>query len=229
MKCGNWMTICGLLLIAVALILTAFNLQRNETAKRVTQAAATQILTEITLRQTQGALSAEEKAALSETVQPEEPAYRNNPQIEMPVVTIDGEDYIGLLSLPTLDLQLPVISQWNDSRLRTAPCRFFGSVYQDNLVIAAHNYAAHFGKLSQLHPGDDLQFTDTDGNVFSFEVVELETLRPTQVEDMTQSGYDLTLFTCTVGGQSRIAVRCRRLPNEEVPCLSAWDFKIVLI
>jgi hypothetical protein len=25
---------------------------------------------------------------------------------------------------------------------------------------------------------------------------------------MTQSGADLTLFTCTVGGKNRIAVRC---------------------
>jgi sortase A len=39
-------------------------------------------------------------------------------------------------------------------------------------------------------------------------VAEVETLEPTAVEEMTNSGYALTLFTCTYGGQSRVTVRC---------------------
>lgn len=49
---------------------------------------------------------------------------------------------------------------------------------------------------------------DIDGNVFSYEVVSLETLSTYDVENMTDGDWDLTLFTCTVGGQFRVTVRC---------------------
>lgn len=47
-----------------------------------------------------------------------------------------------------------------------------------------------------------------DGNIFAYKVIEVETLQPTAIEEMTIGGWDLTLFTCTVGGASRVTVRC---------------------
>ena len=126
----------------------------------------------------------------------------------MPSEEIDGRSYIGVLRLPSLGLELPVLGAWSDSGSRAAPCRYSGSAYLDNMVIAGHNYSGHFGTLKNLAPGDVLSFTDMDGNVFSYTVVELETLPPYAVEEMTSGDWDLTLFTCTVGGQSRLAVRC---------------------
>lgn len=125
-------------------------------------------------------------------------------------VEIEGYDYIGCLFLPSLELELPVMSQWDYGRLKIAPCRYYGSVKTDDLVIAAHNYDRHFGKLSKLVPGDRVYFTDMEGEVNSYTVTELETLAPTAVEEMTGGEYDLTLFTCTYGGKSRIAVHCDR-------------------
>ena len=51
---------------------------------------------------------------------------------------------IGILEIPALDLNL-VISSWSYSSLRLAPCRYSGSAYKGDLVIAAHNYQSHFG------------------------------------------------------------------------------------
>ena len=51
-------------------------------------------------------------------------------------------------------------------------------------------------------------FTDGDGNVFTYQVAALEQLLPTQVKEMSAGGWDLTLFTCTIGGQQRVTVRC---------------------
>ena len=134
-----------------------------------------------------------------------------SPDMEMPVVTVEGRDYIGLLSIPALGLELPVISDWDYPALRVAPCRYAGSAYQNNLVIAAHNYASHFGRLNQLSPGDGVQFRDTEGNLFSYQVADLEILEPYDVEQMTAGGYDLTLFTCTLGGSQRLTLRCSRV------------------
>ena len=54
-----------------------------------------------------------------------------------------------------------------------------------------------------------ITFTDLDGNVFSYTVAQIDTLTPTALEELTGGGWDLTLFTCTVGGQARLAVRCQ--------------------
>ena len=71
------------------------------------------------------------------------------------------------------------------------------------------NYQSHFGRLKELLPGDLVQFTDVDGNVFSCSVVETEILEKTDVEELESGDWDLTLFTCTIGGKTRVTVRCK--------------------
>lgn len=121
---------------------------------------------------------------------------------------IGGYEYIGYVTIPTLGLELPVMSSWSYEQLRTAPCRYTGSVETGDLVIAAHNYSTHFGRIKYLSDGDPVYFTDMEGEQTAFEVALVDTLSPYAVDEMTDSGYPLTLFTCTYGGQSRVTVRC---------------------
>ena len=44
----------------------------------------------------------------------------------------------------------------------------------------------------------------------AYEVVALDVLVPAAVEEMIAGEYDMTLFTCTYGGKSRVTVRCMR-------------------
>lgn len=188
---GNGLIFTGLLLIAAALFLTGYNLFDQMRAQRSAAQAAAQLTEQ-----------------LPQTSQADVPDYLLSPEMEMPVETIDGVDYVGVLRIPALALELPVISQWSYPLLKIAPCRYSGSAYQNNLVLCAHNYASHFGNLKSLHIGDAVTFTDMDGNLFSYQVAELETLPPQATEEMESGDWDLTLFTCTVGGQSRVTVRC---------------------
>lgn len=126
----------------------------------------------------------------------------------MKTVLIDGNEYIGRLSIPSIGLDLPVISQWDYEKFKIAPCRYYGSSKTDDLVIAAHNYPAYFRKVLSLKPGDEVFFTDIEGTVSSFVVSNVEILPPAAVEDMIGGDWDLTLFTCTRGARSRMAVRC---------------------
>ena len=145
------------------------------------------------------------------------PNYVLDPEREMPIIQIDGNDYVGFLDIPVLELSLPVMAEWSYPNLKISPCRFTGTVYKDDMVLAAHNYDRHFGRLKTLEIGDEVLFTDGDGNVFTYEVCSLEQLLPTQVEEMTEGGGgDLTLFTCTIGGQQRVTIRCTRVAEDLV-------------
>ena len=128
----------------------------------------------------------------------------------MTEVEIDGLAYIGTLTIPTLELELPVLSAWDEQRLRIAPCRYAGSTKTGDLVIAGHNYRQHFGRLSSLSVGDAVSFEDMDGVCRAYEVAAVETLGPDAVEQMTSGEYDLTLFTCTYDGSLRVTIRCEQ-------------------
>ena len=195
----------GLLLIAAALFLSAYNEWESEARDSARQVIA-QLCDEL-------------------PTEAGEPTTLPDVRREMPVKTIDGRDYIGVLSIPSLELELPVISQWDYPALKVAPCRYSGSLYQDNLIICAHNYASHFGKLKELQPGDIVQFTDMDEHVVTFQMVERETLNPMDAEGMEAGDWDLTLFTCTIDGQTRVTIRLERVevfrnPETEEPAKS---------
>ena len=127
---------------------------------------------------------------------------------EMPTQTIQGADFVGMLRISSLSLELPVRNEWSYPGLRRSPCRYAGSAYTDDLVICGHNYTQHFGRLKQLAKGDEVLLVAMNGDVFHYQVEEVTALFPSQYQEMTDSPYDLTLFTCTVGGRQRVTVRC---------------------
>lgn len=208
-KKGNVLILTGLLLIAAAFFLTVYNLYDDRRAQQSVSSAVTELEAYIPEE------SAAEKvsAVPSEPVPEDEieiPDYILNPEMDMPVEEIDGAAYIGLLEIPACDLKLPVLSAWSYPNLKIAPCRYEGSAYLDNLIIAGHNYTSHFGKLQELAEGERVTFTDVDGNIFYYTVAVREILESTAIEEMASGDWDLTLFTCTLNGQSRVTIRCLR-------------------
>jgi len=105
-------------------------------------------------------------------------------------------------------MELPVIESWSYEKLQYAPCRYSGSLEQDNLIILGHNYKGHLEKMDQLEAGDSVEFIGVDGKSHLFRVAQTAVLAPTQVEEVESSGYPLTIFTCTPSGKSRFVVYC---------------------
>lgn len=200
-KFGTLLMILGAALMTAALSLFLYN-QREAAEAEKTSAELIPQLTAV--------IEENKTAAPEQTAEvPNTPAELLDPsELVMTEVEINGYAYVGCLSIPALDLQLPVMSGWDDTRLKMAPCRYAGSVKGEDLVVMAHNYAYHFGRISELSPGDSVIFTDMDGGVYQYEVVARDVLLPTAVEEMTAGNFDLTLFTCTYGGQSRVTVYC---------------------
>ena len=201
---GTGLIFLGLLLIAAALFLTAYNLYDEQRAGQSAMEAIDQLGDLLPPKETVTEPTAEQEVFYDQTALPD---YVLCPDMEMPVETINGIDYIGVLQIPSLEIELPIASEWNYPNLKTAPCRYSGSAYLNNMIICAHNYSSHFGKLKNLSEEDVATFTDMAGNVFIYKMVERETLNPTDIEEMEDGDWDLTLFTCTVGGKTRVTIR----------------------
>ena len=174
----------GLLQIAAALFLASYNLydelRAEQAARQVVNKLDAYFPSEAAPEASTNPAGDQEPLVSDErTVIPDYVLYSN---MEMSVETINGIDFIGVLRIPTLELELPVISEWNYPNLKSAPCRYSGSAYLNNLILCGHNYASHFGSLKTLSEGDIATFTDIDGNVFIYKIVEWETLNPTDIE-----------------------------------------------
>lgn len=187
----------GSLMLLGAVLLAGFNLREQRLAEEASRSA---------LERVDSLIGACEQADEGEFI----PDYLLNPWMEMPQMDIDGILYIGRISIPELELELPVITETTRSYLKKAPCRYTGSVYLDNMVIGAHNYDRHFGRIGDLGYGDLIEFTDMDGNHFIYEVADIEILQPDQVEDLCSGDWPLSLYTCTPGGRTRVTVRCAK-------------------
>lgn len=223
-KKGSVFIALGLLFLAAALLLTLYNLwdahRADVAAQEAVQSLKTLIPTTGPSETEAGEIGETMEARIEETTEEaiqeateETMAETALPlqEREMPTVELNGYRYIGVLEVPNLELSLPVMEQWDYDRLKISPCRFAGNLYTDDLVICAHNYPQHFSSLKYVPLGTEIQFTDAEGAVFRYAVTGFDTLGHNDVERMVTGDWDLTLFTCDTGGQSRIAVRCDRI------------------
>lgn len=199
-KIGKTFMLLGLLMLLGGVVLLMY----NHTQAMAAEQASVQLLPQIAeeIRKS----SAEDQEGLRNPF--------NYTDVTMTEVEIDGHLYIGYLSVPVLELELPVMSGWDYPSLQIAPCRYSGTVRGEDLVLMAHNYDKHFGNIDQLELKDAVLFTDMDGVTTGYEVVAVDILAPSAVEEMTSGVFDLTLFTCTYGGQNRVTVYCDRFRGE---------------
>lgn len=133
---------------------------------------------------------------------------QSQPSAPAATVQIDGEQYLGILSFAQLGLELPVSSMYSDAKLRETPCVYAGNLAENNLIIAAHNYTAHFGTIHQLALGDAVTLLDAAGISHTYVVTEQTLIDGNDVDGLYAGEWDLTLFTCLYGDNTqRVVVR----------------------
>ncbi len=229
MKNGTVLIVAGILVILSALGLVGYNVYTADTAYRDATSALGKLQDMIPKQENptpsvdgndqfidgDNETATGEDAEHNEDVIPDVkvPAYIENPEMEMPVQTVDGQDYIGILEIPEISSELPVISQMSYPKLKKAPCRYSGSAYTDDLIIGAHCYEKFFGKLKNLSNGAEVRFTDVEGNVFVYRLVSKETINEKNPQDLKAGEWDLSLFTCPVmtNTDKRVVLRCERI------------------
>ena len=193
-KTGLALILAGVLLVAGALGITVYNVADDNRAERAVEALLAPVAEAISEQET------------NNFVRPESDVVP-----EMPVLEEDGLRYIGIIEIPALSLSLPVLENWSYDLLKISPCRYAGSCYTNDLVICAHNYASHFNGLRTVDMGEDVYLTMVNGDSFHYVIVNRETLQPDENERMVtpDGNWDLTLFTCYIGGQTRCTLRCK--------------------
>lgn len=200
----------GVLLLTGALGLTLYNRWDSNRAAAASEAIAKTLEEDISTNR-------EEKEETRDAALPQ-PEPESTAFLSMPTETVNGYAYIGILDIPSVGVHLPVMHDWDMERLKISACRYTGSYYEDDLVICGHNYAKTFSPIRWTAIGAEVTFTTVDGTVIPYKVSNIETIQPTAVSEMvfndnnsdSEKTWDLTLFTCNVGGQTRCAVRCIR-------------------
>ncbi|MGM9946814.1 sortase [Floccifex sp.] len=195
MKGRIWIRI-GLLCIVIALLLSSYNLYHTWNACIQSQSAVNEIIPSL---------------EYEPLVQGEIEDYILNPDMDLPKKEINGNIYVGIIQIPALHLELPVLSECNDSNLNIAPCRYTGTCYKNNFIIGAHNSYYHFGNIKNLNQGDTITFIDMKDRKFEYQVAGIEILMPNQGVELESGDWDLSLFTCTWAGYSRVIVRCMKV------------------
>lgn len=177
----------GAVLLSAALLLVVHNNLEDNSAKEA---------------------SSEALSAIQETI--DESEEEQSEPTELSVLSVDGYNYAGYIGVPDLDLQLPVMDSWTMDKLKKAPCLQYGTPMTNDAVIAGHNYRSHFGPLRNLTEGQTVTFTYISGYTIYYTVQEIKVVDPTSVYEVIDSEYDLVLYTCTTGGQTRLVIYCSR-------------------
>jgi len=163
------------------------------------------------LNEREEALAAANTEVLLEQMYEEIEANKNiyDTQGRLAQFELGGHEALGILNIPSLGLELPVLNDWNYEMLIIAPGRYFGTPEEGNMILLGHNYKRHFARLKELKPGDRAELYTLGGVTYIYELDMIETLGKTDLEELVAGEWDMTIFTCTVGGERRVTARFR--------------------
>ena len=132
----------------------------------------------------------------------------------------DGTEYytIGIINIPKLNINYPILSETTESLLKIAPCKFWGPNPNQvgNLCIAGHNYrnSKFFSKIPTLEIGDIVEITDLANKTLQYEVYNKYIVEPedTTCTDQRVNGEkQVTLITCTNDNKQRWIIKAREI------------------
>lgn len=143
----------------------------------------------------------------------------------MACLNIAGDEMMGTVEIPKIDIELPIYHTTDEEVLEKAAGHLEGSSLpvggeSTHAVISAHRglpSASLFTDLDQLEEGDHFLLHILD-ETLAYEVDKISVVEPEETQDLAvEEGEDLvTLLTCTPYGVNshRLLVRGHRVPYE---------------
>ena len=124
----------------------------------------------------------------------------------MPVLSVRGIDFVGILEFPAYDSVLPVCDDWGD--ITQYPCRFRGSIYDQSLQIGATSQTGQYDFYRLLSVGDTVLFTDMEGNRYNLVITGMYYAQHADQTALQREEAALTLFIKNVYAFEYLVVFC---------------------
>ncbi len=123
---------------------------------------------------------------------------------------------IGIINIPKISIEYPILSDTTDEFLKIAPCRFYGPYpnKEGNMCIAGHNYddGNFFSNLYKLNIGDIINIYDSNNNLVSYVIYDkYETSQndTTCTSQDTNNKREITLVTCNNVNKNRLIIKAK--------------------
>ena len=94
--------------------------------------------------------------------EPQGAAIEERKDNRMPMLSLEGTDFVGIIEMPRYQSTLPVCADWG--QVTKYPCRFDGSIYDRTMQIGATTQVGQYDFYREISVGDEVYFTDMEGN-----------------------------------------------------------------
>lgn len=129
-----------------------------------------------------------------------------------------GQKVIGLIKIPAIDLEYPILDKTTKLAMRTSISRFYGGEINQNgnVSLAGHNNysGTMFGKNKNLKLGNQVLLTDTKGKTIKYEIYDIFITDPddtTVLETKDSTIKEVTLITCKNGRSERLIIKAKEI------------------
>lgn len=127
-----------------------------------------------------------------------------------------GYDIVGIIEIPKINIEYPIINQTSDETMALSITKFWGNNVNDigNFTMAGHNYfdGTMFSNTNKLNIEDTIKMTDLDGKTIEYKVFDKYIIDPNDVkcvQSVKENTREITLITCINGRNNRLVVKAR--------------------
>ena len=128
--------------------------------------------------------------------------------VEMPVMQISGNDFIGYIEIPEYNKSLPVCSEWSKYKASDFPCRLKGSMYDGTLIIGSVENTGQFDVAKLIGGGQEINMIDMTGLKYTFAVTDIYKTKDVSVENLSSKEADLVIFIRSRYSKDYLVISC---------------------
>ncbi len=129
-----------------------------------------------------------------------------------------GQKVIGLIEIPAIDLEYPILEKTTKLAMATSISRYYGGEINEygNVSLAGHNNysGTMFGRNKNLKKGDDVLLTDLTGKTLRYEIYDIFVTHPDDtkvLETKDKTIREVTLITCKNGRSERLIIKAKEI------------------
>lgn len=137
-------------------------------------------------------------------------------QTEEIEIEYKGYKVVGMISIPKIDLEYPILFETTNETMKYSITKFWGNGVNKigNLTLAGHNNynGTMFGKTKNLEIGDIIELTDLSQVTRSYTIYDKFITDPNDISVIEVDEFgtrEVTLITCSNGNKERLIIKAR--------------------